>query len=118
MLGCGGTTADPTATATATLSGTLTMYARAVYLFPLQYVDPSSYDIPTSVGVAPVAQTTSDSTGHYSMHAPPGRWSLFVEDQGHLYANDFESTDDAIAPVSLSEGVETTRDVSINHATW
>jgi len=131
---CGGAGASPDATAT--LSGTVQEYqgscmpipppgscvvttpSRAVYLYPVQYFDESSGVFPTSVDAAPVAQTTSDDQGHYTMRAPPGRWSLFVEDEGHLYANVWDSTDDAIDPVNLAAGVETTRDVMIDHATW
>jgi len=133
MLGCGGMTTSPEATAT--LTGTLTLRegdcmpptnptfckistpSRAVYLFPVQHFDESAHAFPTSIDAAPVAQTTSDGQGRYTMHAPPGRWSVFVEDQGHLYANEYSGPDDDINAVDLADGETSTFDVTINHAT-
>ena len=121
--------------ATATLSGTVMMRegncmppinptscvvstpSRAVYLFPVQYFDESSHVFPTTVDASPVAKTTSDAQGRYSMQAPPGRWSVLVEDEGHLYAWSYESTDDAIDSVELVDGGTSVRDIMIDHAT-
>jgi hypothetical protein len=128
--------ADTTAKMTATLSGRVTLVegdcmppesrdscirstpSRGVYLFPVQYFDDVAHTFPTELDVAPVAQTISDADGQYSMNAPPGRWSVFVEDEGKLYANGYTSVDNAIEAVELVADVETTRDIQINHATW
>jgi len=133
LASCGGVAAPPDATAT--LSGTVTLRegdcmppanpsfclvstpSRAVYLFPVQYFDESSHVFPTTVGASPVAQTISDAQGHYSMPAPPGRWSVFVEDEGHLYSWSYESNDDAVDTVELVDGGATVFDITINHAT-
>ncbi len=122
------------ADATATLSGTVTLRegdcfpptspdtchvstpSRTVYLFPIQRVTGDDI-IPSTIDVAPVARTQSDDHGRYSMSAPPGRWSVFVEDLGHVYGEGYESNTGEIDAVELSEGVVTNFDILINHAT-
>jgi hypothetical protein len=49
-----------------------------------------------------VAVTRSDDRGFFQIELPPGRYSIFVEEYGYLYANRFDG--EYIFPVEVREG--------------
>lgn len=58
----------------------------------------------------------SGADGHYELHLPPARYSLFLEEPpGSWYANSW--TNDFVALVELENGEQLQRDLTINYAT-
>jgi hypothetical protein len=74
-----------------------------------EFPDPFYSDIQTKL----VGTTTSDTNGHFSLPLTAGRYSLFVQEDGHYYSNLTESN--IINPVNIISGATTTVDIDITN---
>ena len=98
-------------------SGTITPVRRSVYVHELTA---RSQTVPSpdkdsrffeAVQTPLVARVESDSRGFFQVELPPGRYSLFVGENGRLYANG----SDHIRPVQVSAGTVTKAQIDINY---
>ena len=75
-----------------------------------QAQSPFYYSINTTL----VKQVKSDSNGHFSVHLPPGRYSLFTKRDTLFYANWFDK-DNNIAPITVLAGKMTKTDIRVDY---
>lgn len=61
-----------------------------------------------------VAKTQSDTTGYYAIALPAGKYSVFVETQGGLFANIFDDKGN-ISMVEVKKDSVSKRDIVINN---
>ena len=61
-----------------------------------------------------VATTTSDADGRYAVELPTGTYSVFVLEEGQLYANSFSN--EYINPVTVDRGIVSPLDIEITYA--
>jgi hypothetical protein len=61
-----------------------------------------------------IAQTKSDSTGHYSIKLPAGKYSVFINEAGHLFAAESDGTG-TLNPVDVLSKTITKKDFTLNH---
>jgi hypothetical protein len=59
-----------------------------------------------------IAHTTSDSTGHYQIKLPAGRYSIFIKESSGYFAAESDGTG-ILNPVEVSIGHTTTKDITI-----
>jgi hypothetical protein len=60
-----------------------------------------------------IAQTKSDSTGHYAVKLPPGKYSVFIAEGAQYFAAESDGTG-ALNPVNVLPKTLTTKDFTIN----
>ncbi|EHQ28154.1 hypothetical protein Mucpa_4063 [Mucilaginibacter paludis DSM 18603] len=60
-----------------------------------------------------VAKTQSDSEGNYAIALPPGKYSVFVDDNSLLYANSFDGKGN-INPVEVKKDSISNKDITIS----
>jgi|GEM_PF-309869 len=72
---------------------------------------PGFYD---SVEGAPVASVRSDKEGNYSVILPPGRYSIFIKENGKLWAP-MQDGEGILQPVLVSPDSFSSYDLSINY---
>ena len=65
----------------------------------------------------PVKKGSSDYAGHFRISLPSGRYSVFVLEQGRLYANIFDG-DNFINPVTVEPAKFTEIKISINYQAY
>jgi hypothetical protein len=63
-----------------------------------------------------VAKTQSNQDGHYEIALQVGRYSVFVEEAGQLYANNFDGQGN-INPVEVKKGSVTTLNLTVSNNT-
>ena len=68
----------------------------------------------TNIKTNLIAQTQSDTTGYYAVNVPPGKYSVFIEEKGGLFASIFDG-DGNINPVEVKPGIITKTDIIINN---
>jgi len=67
-----------------------------------------------SISTQLVASTTSDADGQYAVELPTGTYSVFVLENGRLYANSFSN--EYINPVMVDRGIVSQLDIQITYA--
>jgi hypothetical protein len=100
-----GTCLPPTPCSVMPLAGT-TVWLYAPIHGHTAYPDVSS--------LLPLAETTASSQGHYRLDAPPGQYTVLVDDAGSPRSM-FEAYD-VLTPVAIHKDQNTTLDLEINHA--
>jgi hypothetical protein len=76
--------------------------------------DPEAYGL-YDLDMTPLAQTTSDEEGRFSLALEPGDYSLLVGDPEHeglWYCNGFT---DSLCPLAVAEGEVVEQDVNIDY---
>ena len=63
-----------------------------------------------------VAQTTSDSKGFYEINLAPGTYSIFLLDDGKLYAN--SDAYGGINPITINTNERVERQIVLDHAVY
>lgn len=58
-----------------------------------------------------VATVKTDSTGHYAVHVPPGRYSLFVKEDKGFFSNELD--DGFFTPVNVHANQLTIKDIHV-----
>ena len=69
----------------------------------------------TSIKTKLIAQTKSDSTGHYTVKLPVGKYSVFIKEGEQFFAAESDGTG-ALNPVEISLNALAKKDFIINHA--
>jgi hypothetical protein len=72
------------------------------------------HDFYSAVVGKPVATVTSDPNGNFFAALPPGQYSVFTVEDGGLYANRFDDSDN-INPVEVKENATTDIQIKIDY---
>ncbi|MDX5339893.1 MAG: carboxypeptidase regulatory-like domain-containing protein [Cyclobacteriaceae bacterium] len=64
--------------------------------------------------ISPLAEVESDGKGNYSIPLAPGRYSVFIQEDGGLFANIFDGEGN-VMPVTVKEGQWTLVDIQVNY---
>lgn len=100
-----------------TPSGTITAVKRKVLIYEQtsqsQAVHFGYTAFFTAISTQKIAEVESDERGFFQITLPPGKYSIFVEENGMLYANGY--TDDAIFPAEVYAGTVTKVQFNITH---
>jgi hypothetical protein len=67
----------------------------------------------TAISTQKITEVESDARGFFQITLPPGKYSIFVEEDGMLYANG--ETDNAIYPATVSPGTVNKVQFNITH---
>jgi hypothetical protein len=67
----------------------------------------------TNIRTKLVAKTQSNNDGYYAVSLPPGRYSVFADDAGQLYANSFDGKGN-INPIEVKKDSMSTLDIIIS----
>jgi len=72
-----------------------------VYIFPAVPVSNAVGTNPlfNNINARLVATVKTDSTGHYTVHVPPGKYSLFVKEDKGFFSNEID--DGCLTPVNV-----------------
>lgn len=68
----------------------------------------------TALAEKPVTETETDESGNYSIQLSPGRYSVFVVEEGGLFANIFDGEGN-VQPVTVKEKEWTLLDIVVNY---
>ncbi len=90
--------------------------ARGVYVYELTQRDQAtaSGNFYVNIKTRMVAKAQSDSDGRYAVALPVGRYSVFVEEGGQLYANLFDGKGN-INPVEVKKDGIATLNIAISN---
>jgi hypothetical protein len=61
-----------------------------------------------------ITQAKSDTTGHYSINLPAGKYSVFIKQDGKFFAAESDGTG-TLNPVQIGQNVITKKDFTINN---
>ena len=84
-----------------------------VYIFP-------AVPVSNAVGTSPlfskisarlIAKVKTDSAGHYTVHVPPGRYSLFVKEDKGFFSNEID--DGYFTPVNVQANQLTVKNINV-----
>ncbi|WP_157359714.1 carboxypeptidase regulatory-like domain-containing protein [Algoriphagus mannitolivorans] len=64
--------------------------------------------------INPIAEVESDAQGKYSVSLSPGRYSVFTQEEGGLFAGIFDGEGN-VMPVTVKEGQWTLLDIQVNY---
>lgn len=89
---------------------------RTVKIYPLiQFEDLKIENgLYTAVAEKPLTEVRTDEKGNYSVQLSPGRYSVFVVEEGGLFANIFDGEGN-VQPVTVKEKEWTLLDIAVNH---
>lgn len=89
---------------------------RTVRFYPLiQFADLKIENgLYTAVAEKPITEVKTDENGKYSVQLSPGRYSVFVVEEGGLFANIFDGEGN-VQPVTVKENEWTLLDISVNY---
>lgn len=86
-----------------------------IFIYPATTVQQAEGQIPlfNAIKTKQLAQTKSDSTGHYKISVPAGKYSVFVKFNGQFFASE---TDDKgiLNPTEVETGKITQRNITVN----
>ncbi len=68
----------------------------------------------TAIAEKPLTEVQSDEKGQYSVQLSPGRYSIFVVEEGGLFANIFDGEGN-VQPVTVKENEWTLLDIEVNY---
>ncbi|OOG73198.1 hypothetical protein B0E43_14520 [Algoriphagus sp. A40] len=68
----------------------------------------------TAVADKPITEVETDENGRYSVQLSPGRYSVFVVEEGGLFANIFDGEGN-VQPVTVKENEWTLLDIVVNY---
>lgn len=68
----------------------------------------------TAIAEKPITEVETDENGKYSVQLNPGRYSVFVVEEGGLFANIFDG-DGNVQPVTVKENEWTLLDIEVNY---
>lgn len=68
----------------------------------------------TAMSEKPLTETETDDKGNYSISLSPGRYSIFIVEEGGLFANIFDGEGN-VQPVTVKEGEWTSLNVVVNY---
>lgn len=68
----------------------------------------------TAVAEKPITEVQTDEKGKYSVQLSPGRYSVFVVEEGGLFANIFDGEGN-VQPVTVHENEWTLLDIVVNY---
>ncbi|HSF53272.1 MAG TPA: hypothetical protein VLA71_05945 [Algoriphagus sp.] len=68
----------------------------------------------TALAEKPVTEVETDESGKYSLQLSPGRYSVFVVEEGGLFANIFDGEGN-VQPVTVKENEWTLLDIEVNY---
>lgn len=68
----------------------------------------------TAVAEKPLTEVETDEKGKYSVQLSPGRYSIFVVEEGGLFANIFDGEGN-VQPVTVKENEWTLLDIEVNY---
>ena len=89
---------------------------RKVRVYPLvKFSDLKLVDgLFTGIAEKPLTEVETDGNGNYSISLSPGRYSVFIVEEGGLFANVFDGEGN-VQPVTVKEGEWTLLDVVVNY---
>lgn len=89
---------------------------RSVRFYPLiKFSDLKIEDgLYTAVAEKPLTEVETDENGRYSVQLSPGRYSVFVVEEGGLFANIFDGEGN-VQPVTVKENEWTLLDITVNY---
>lgn len=91
--------------------------SRSIYVRRLASIDDSVNYAYFQFSDEPVASGVSDEQGMFSIDLEPGTYSIFVEDDGKEYCNNF-SADGVACLIEVTEDLKTDFNISIDKAVW
>ena len=68
----------------------------------------------TALAEKPITEVETDENGKYSLQLSPGRYSIFVVEEGRLFANIFDGEGN-VQPVTVKENEWTLLDIEVNY---
>lgn len=68
----------------------------------------------TALAEKPITEVETDENGKYSLQLSPGRYSIFVVEEGGLFANIFDGEGN-VQPVTVKENEWTLLDIIVNY---
>jgi len=68
----------------------------------------------TAVAEKPITEVETDENGRYSVQLSPGRYSVFVVEEGGLFASIFDGEGN-VQPVTVKENEWTLLDIEVNY---
>jgi len=88
-----------------------------VFIYAATTVQQAQGQMPlfTHISGKPVAQTKSNSTGHYKVALPAGKYSVFVKIGEQFFASETDGQG-ILNPVEVTTGQVVKRDVTVNIA--
>ncbi len=98
-------------------SCTTSFVSRTIYVRELTSFDDSVIYGYFQFDEEPIASTVSDEQGMFSLDLEPGTYSIFIEDDGKEYCNNF-NVDGVACLVEIKEDAKTDFDITIDKATW
>ncbi len=98
-------------------SCTTSFVLRNIYVRELTSIDDSVIYGYFQFNDEPVASTVSDEQGMFSLDLAPGTYSVFVEDDGKEYCNNF-NTDGVACLIEVKENIKTDFNITIDKAVW
>ena len=89
---------------------------RSVRIYPLiQFEDLKIENgLYTALAEKPLTEVETDEKGNYSVQLSPGRYSIFVVEEGGLFANIFDGEGN-VQPVTVKENEWTLLDIEVNY---
>jgi len=93
-----------------------TLVVRTVYVYELTQREQAAVNgnFYSNIKTRLVAKAQSGADGHYQIALPVGRYSVFVEESGQLYANLFDGQGN-INPVEVKKGNTTPFNIAISN---
>jgi hypothetical protein len=89
---------------------------RTIRFYPLIQFDDLKIEngLYTAVAEKPITEVETDDAGKYSIQLSPGRYSVFVVEEGGLFANIFDGEGN-VQPVTVNENEWTLLDIEVNY---
>ncbi len=98
-------------------SCTTSFVSRNIYVRELTSVDDSVTYGYFQFDDEPIASIVSDEQGMYSLDLEPGTYSIFIEDDGKEYCNNF-NVDGVACLIEVKADLKTDFNITIDKATW
>lgn len=98
-------------------SCTTNFVSRTIYVRELTSFDDSVIYGYFQFDEEPIASTVSDEQGMFSLDLEPGIYSIFIEDDGKEYCNNF-NVDGVACLIEIKEDAKTDFDITIDKAAW